>query len=60
MAPYDAPLRTLTFPKPHGGPVTELVNETKEPRIHDYINDLKFSISPTAFFQVRLQVIVLF
>ncbi|KAK4787959.1 hypothetical protein SAY86_019278 [Trapa natans] len=53
VASYDAPLRSLLFPKPDCGPVTEPVSETEEPRIHDYINDLKFSISPTAFFQVN-------
>ncbi|KAK4789112.1 hypothetical protein SAY86_020431 [Trapa natans] len=53
VAPYDAPLRSLLFPKPDCGPLTEPVSETEEPRIHDYINDLKFSISPTAFFQVN-------
>ncbi|PKI51978.1 hypothetical protein CRG98_027630 [Punica granatum] len=53
VAPSDSSLRSIPIQKPDGGPVTEPFNETEEPRIHDYINNLKFSISPTAFFQVN-------
>ncbi|KAL0369671.1 UNVERIFIED_CONTAM: Zinc finger CCCH domain-containing protein 24 [Sesamum angustifolium] len=31
----------------------ELANDVAEPRIHDYISNLRFSISPSAFFQVN-------
>lgn len=53
VAPADAPLRSLPIPvaKSDSGLVT--TNDVAEPKIHDYINNLKFSISPTAFFQVN-------
>ncbi|KAH9607948.1 hypothetical protein KSS87_011131 [Heliosperma pusillum] len=50
-APADAPLRLL--------PISESISEVQkvdavsEARIHDYIGNLRFSISPTAFFQVN-------
>lgn len=60
MAPADAPLQSLTIPKADGDilkadgvPPAELTNGMEDPRIHDYISNLRFSISPTAFFQVR-------
>lgn len=52
VAPADAPLRSLTIPKVEISPETE-TNILSEARIHDYISNLTFSISPTAFFQVR-------
>ncbi|KAI7729708.1 hypothetical protein M8C21_012386 [Ambrosia artemisiifolia] len=44
VAPADAPLRSLPLVK------SEVVAEA---RIQDYINNLRFCISPTAFFQVN-------
>ncbi|XP_076907156.1 zinc finger CCCH domain-containing protein 24-like [Bidens hawaiensis] len=44
VAPADAPLRSLPLVK------SEAVAEA---RIQDYINNLRFCISPTAFFQVN-------
>ncbi|XP_074276308.1 zinc finger CCCH domain-containing protein 24 isoform X2 [Silene latifolia] len=50
-APADAPLHLL--------PISESISEAEkvdavcEARIHDYIGNLRFSISPTAFFQVN-------
>ncbi|PKA59260.1 Zinc finger CCCH domain-containing protein 24 [Apostasia shenzhenica] len=51
-ASADCPLITLQIPKVGGCSVPEMVVAT-EPRIHDYICNLRFSISPTAFFQVN-------
>lgn len=34
-------------------------NNAMDVRIHDYISNLQFSISPTAFFQVGMAIIVL-
>ncbi|KAL0460204.1 UNVERIFIED_CONTAM: Zinc finger CCCH domain-containing protein 24 [Sesamum latifolium] len=51
-APPDAPLRYVFINK--GGDCgLELANDVAEPRIHDYISNLRFSISPSAFFQVN-------
>ncbi|KAK4440747.1 Zinc finger CCCH domain-containing protein 24 [Sesamum alatum] len=51
-APPDAPLRYVFINK--GGDCgLELANDVAEPRIHDYISSLRFSISPSAFFQVN-------
>ncbi|KAL0436440.1 UNVERIFIED_CONTAM: Zinc finger CCCH domain-containing protein 24 [Sesamum radiatum] len=51
-APPDAPLRYVFINK--GGDCgLELANDVVEPRIHDYISNLRFSISPSAFFQVN-------
>ncbi|EXB74656.1 hypothetical protein L484_007662 [Morus notabilis] len=52
VAPADAPLRSLTIPKVEISPETG-TNILSEARIHDYISNLTFSISPTAFFQVN-------
>ncbi|KAM0996557.1 hypothetical protein ACFX2I_006510 [Malus domestica] len=52
-APADAPLRSLSIPKAEGGSETQSADNVVEPKIHDYINNLKFCISPTAFFQVN-------
>ncbi|OEL36957.1 Zinc finger CCCH domain-containing protein 24 [Dichanthelium oligosanthes] len=46
-APADCPLTPLLVPK---GVQLEAEDKT---RIHDHISNLKFSISPTAFFQVN-------
>jgi tRNA (uracil-5-)-methyltransferase len=48
-APADCPLIPLLMPKE--GHELETGTEDKK-RIHDHISNLKFSISPTAFFQV--------
>ncbi|TVU06844.1 hypothetical protein EJB05_46880, partial [Eragrostis curvula] len=49
-APADCPLTPLLMPKE--GDQLESGAEDKT-RIHDHISNLKFSISPTAFFQVN-------
>ncbi|KVH90778.1 Methyltransferase domain-containing protein [Cynara cardunculus var. scolymus] len=52
VAPADAPLRTLPLTKA----VSRSVEDSEvvaEARIQDYINNLRFCISPTAFFQVN-------
>ncbi|KAJ0084899.1 hypothetical protein Patl1_30710 [Pistacia atlantica] len=53
VAPADAPLRQLTIPKSESGTEVEGTNDVVEARIHDCISDLRFCISPTAFFQVN-------
>ncbi|KAF9675216.1 hypothetical protein SADUNF_Sadunf09G0009100 [Salix dunnii] len=53
VAPADAPLRTLLLPNADGGPEVQATSNVVEARIHDYISNLLFSISPTAFFQVN-------
>lgn len=52
-APFDAPLFPIPLPKVVEGGNFE--DECKEPegQIHDYISNLRFRISPTAFFQVN-------
>lgn len=50
-APADAPLRQLPIPKA-GCPEPE-THDVAEARIHDCIGNLRFCISPTAFFQVN-------
>ncbi|KAK9676742.1 hypothetical protein RND81_11G097200 [Saponaria officinalis] len=52
-APADAPLRPLLIPKSQSDSEFEKVDAVSETRIHDYIGNLRFSISPTAFFQVN-------
>ncbi|KAI9076173.1 hypothetical protein K1719_041871 [Acacia pycnantha] len=51
VSPADAPLQSLLTPKAVGDQISE--NDAMDVRIHDYISNLKFSISPTAFFQVN-------
>ncbi|KAL9261843.1 Zinc finger CCCH domain-containing protein, partial [Drosera capensis] len=51
-APADAPLRPLIIPTAQTDS-SILKACTAEARIHDYISSLRFSISPTAFFQVN-------
>ncbi|XP_010253649.1 PREDICTED: zinc finger CCCH domain-containing protein 24 isoform X2 [Nelumbo nucifera] len=52
-APVDAPLRTLSITKAETTSGPDANDITVEARIHDYISNLRFSISPTAFFQVN-------
>lgn len=59
MAPADAPLHLLPIPKAAGDSEVDENNNAKDVRIHDHINNLQFSISPTAFFQVRIAIIFL-
>lgn len=51
-APPDAPLRYV-FIHRGGDCGLEIANDVVEPRIHDHISNLRFSISPSAFFQVK-------
>lgn len=51
-AAADTPLRPLPIPTAQSSSEAEVVMATNESRIHDYIGNLRFSISPTAFFQV--------
>ncbi|GER57710.1 zinc finger (CCCH-type) family protein [Striga asiatica] len=51
-APSDAPLRYVFIRKGIDCGL-EIANDAVEPRIHDHISNLKFSISPSAFFQVN-------
>ncbi|XP_057954973.1 zinc finger CCCH domain-containing protein 24 [Malania oleifera] len=53
VAPADAPLRSLTIPKTAIDSGCVVANDVAEARIHDYISNLRFCISPTAFFQVN-------
>ncbi|XP_043701826.1 zinc finger CCCH domain-containing protein 24 [Telopea speciosissima] len=53
VAPADAPLCTLPIPKAECTSGPDAISNTTEARIHDYICNLRFSISPTAFFQVN-------
>ncbi|XP_042512558.1 zinc finger CCCH domain-containing protein 24-like [Macadamia integrifolia] len=53
VAPADAPLRPLAIQKAGATSGSDALNNTAEARIHDYICNLRFSISPTAFFQVN-------
>lgn len=50
-APPDAPLKYIFIRRGDCG--LEIANDVVEPRIHDHISNLKFSISPSAFFQVN-------
>ncbi|XP_019413379.1 PREDICTED: zinc finger CCCH domain-containing protein 24-like [Lupinus angustifolius] len=52
VAPADAPLHSLPISKAVSAPDIEGKN-AMDVRIHDYISNLRFSISPTAFFQVN-------
>ncbi|CAA0811991.1 Zinc finger CCCH domain-containing protein 24 [Striga hermonthica] len=51
-APSDAPLLYVFIRKGNDCGL-EIANDVVEPRIHDHISNLKFSISPSAFFQVN-------
>ncbi|KAE9620553.1 putative tRNA (uracil(54)-C(5))-methyltransferase transcription factor C3H family [Lupinus albus] len=52
VAPADAPLCSLHISKAVSAPDMEGKN-AMDVRIHDYVSNLRFSISPTAFFQVN-------
>ncbi|KAL4389106.1 hypothetical protein HN51_009966 [Arachis hypogaea] len=52
VAPADAPLRLLPIRKTGDLEMDENA-DAMDVRIHDYISNLRFSISPTAFFQVN-------
>lgn len=51
VAPSDAPLHSL--PITAGDPERDVNISAADVRIHDYISNLRFSISPTSFFQVN-------
>ncbi|XVF20221.1 hypothetical protein REPUB_Repub11eG0179200 [Reevesia pubescens] len=53
VAPTDAPLRSIPIQKAESGLELETTNNVVDARIHDCISNLRFSISPTAFFQVN-------
>ncbi|KAK7262321.1 hypothetical protein RJT34_29888 [Clitoria ternatea] len=53
VAPADAPLRSLPLSQTVGDLEMDENKNVMDVRIHDYINNLRFSISPTAFFQVN-------
>ncbi|XP_050213040.1 zinc finger CCCH domain-containing protein 24 [Mercurialis annua] len=53
VAPADAPLRIIPLLNAGTTSEAEATKNVVEARIHDYINNLCFSISPTAFFQVN-------
>ncbi|XP_050370033.1 zinc finger CCCH domain-containing protein 24 [Argentina anserina] len=53
VAPADAPLRSLCISGIKNGPEMLSANNIAEPKIHDCISNLRFCISPTAFFQVN-------
>lgn len=50
-APPDCPLHALPLPGLDGNELSK--DKTPVAHIHDYIGDLRFQISPTAFFQVK-------
>ncbi|KAF6167889.1 hypothetical protein GIB67_027667 [Kingdonia uniflora] len=52
-APADAPLHSLPIPNSLSDSLQETASSSLDTRIHDYIGNLCFSISPTAFFQVN-------
>ncbi|KAG8387690.1 hypothetical protein BUALT_Bualt02G0047500 [Buddleja alternifolia] len=52
-APSDAPFRCIFVRKEGRDSGLEIANDIAEPRIHDHISNLRFSISPSAFFQVN-------
>lgn len=56
-APTDCPLLALPIPDVEGHSSPEMLS-AMEARIHDYISDLRFSISPAAFFQVRYSTLI--
>ena len=53
-APADAPLRSIPISKAESHSGHETGTDGAEARINDYIDNLRFCISPTAFFQVRI------
>lgn len=53
VAPADAPLRSLPVQNEENETRPEAEKDVVEARIHDYISNLQFCISATAFFQVN-------
>ncbi|WCJ41034.1 hypothetical protein M5689_021925 [Euphorbia peplus] len=53
VAPTDAPLRILPLSNAESCSEIDTKGNVVEARIHDRISNLRFSISPTAFFQVN-------
>ncbi|KAJ9178134.1 hypothetical protein P3X46_010043 [Hevea brasiliensis] len=53
VAPADAPLRVFFCLRRESSSEVETAKNMVEGRIHDHISNLRFSISPTAFFQVN-------
>ncbi|KZV34575.1 zinc finger CCCH domain-containing protein 24 [Dorcoceras hygrometricum] len=53
VAPSDAPVRYVFIRRDEGDYGLHMTDDVVEPRINDHINNLRFSISPTAFFQVN-------
>ncbi|KAE8688841.1 Zinc finger CCCH domain-containing protein 24 [Hibiscus syriacus] len=53
VAPTDAPLRSIPILQTENSRGPETANNVVEARIHECISNLRFSISPTAFFQVN-------
>ncbi|KAK1398448.1 Zinc finger CCCH domain-containing protein 24 [Heracleum sosnowskyi] len=53
VAPADAPLRSLPIQNEENETRPEVEKDVVEARIHDYISNLQFCISATAFFQVN-------
>ncbi|XWS28947.1 hypothetical protein CRYUN_Cryun25bG0115300 [Craigia yunnanensis] len=53
VSPADAPLRSIPILKAEGGLLPDTTCNVVEARIYDCISNLRFSISPTAFFQVN-------
>lgn len=53
VAPADAPLRSLPIQNEENETRLEAAKDVVEARIHDYISNLQFCISATAFFQVN-------
>eukprot|EP01018_Ginkgo_biloba_P031138 Gb_23411 [translate_table: standard] len=52
-ASFDAPLVPIPLPKLVDSSIIEDDCKAPDGQIHDYINNLRFRISPTAFFQVN-------
>eukprot|EP00252_Welwitschia_mirabilis_P019761 TRINITY_DN4669_c0_g1_i1.p1 TRINITY_DN4669_c0_g1~~TRINITY_DN4669_c0_g1_i1.p1 ORF type:complete len:896 (-),score=180.11 TRINITY_DN4669_c0_g1_i1:168-2708(-) len=52
-APADAPLYPLLLPVVINGTISGADCKQPQSQIHDYVNNLCFRISPTAFFQVN-------
>lgn len=53
VASPDAPLLSLSISNKESDSGLLTASDVVEPRIHDYLSNLQFSISPTAFFQVN-------
>ncbi|XP_051134439.1 zinc finger CCCH domain-containing protein 24 isoform X2 [Andrographis paniculata] len=51
-APSDVPLKAV-YIRNESNSGLDVVDELVEPRVHDHLSNLRFSISPSAFFQVN-------